>query len=53
MNSSWTVIHELFMNFGEGVHLHCIHEQFKNNSHLMLMNISWIIHEFAHEIVHA
>ena len=42
---SW-IIHELL------VHEYCIHEQFMNNSHLMLMNNSWIVHEFAHEIGH-
>ena len=55
--TSWT-LHELFMNCYSWiihellVHEYCIHEQFMNNSHLMLMNNSWIVHEFAHEIVH-
>ena len=51
--TSWTLHEPLFMIYSWTlVHEYCIHEQFMNNSHLMLMNISWIIHEFVHEIVH-
>ena len=56
--TSWTLHEPLFMIYSWTlVHEYCIHEQFMNNSHLMLMsnfmnyswicswNSSWIIHE--------